>query len=87
MLDDHTVRCWGANDRGQLGDGTVVSRFEPMPVAELSDVIWIDAGAAHACAARRDGTVWCWGSNQYGQLGNGRFMENRTTPVRVEGLP
>src|SRR5690606_15808019 len=69
-LNGGTVQCWGDNERGQLGDGTVSNRFEARPVTGLSDVIWVDAGEAHACAVISDGSVWCWGSNQYGQLGN-----------------
>lgn len=86
-LADGTAQCWGANDRGQLGDGTTDGRFQPEPVAGLTGVLWIDAGDGHACAVVEDGGVRCWGANQYGQLGNGRSMENRTVPVPVAGLP
>jgi alpha-tubulin suppressor-like RCC1 family protein len=69
-----SVRCWGANDFGQLGDGVggfLQGRFEPAPVAvdDLTDVIAIAAGRQHACAVRVGGTVHCWGDNRLGQVG------------------
>ena len=54
--------CWGANDAGQLGDGTTQGRARPAPVPGLADVVQIAAGAAHTCARLGDGTVRCWGS-------------------------
>jgi len=29
LLSDATVACWGFNDFGQLGDGTITARFVP----------------------------------------------------------
>ena len=71
IFSDATVRCWGANESGQLGDGTVDSKNKPVPVAGLTSVDAIVAGGAHSCARRTDGSVWCWGSNTSGQLGDG----------------
>ena len=71
MRADGTVACWGANDSGQLGDGTTLSRTTPTDVAGLTDVATVAAGAAHSCAVRRDGTAACWGADTSGQLGDG----------------
>ena len=54
------VSCWGANESGQLGDGSTTSSDMPVRVAGLTDVDGIVAGGAHTCAHRSDGTVWCW---------------------------
>jgi hypothetical protein len=70
LLTDGTVRCWGANYRGQLGDGTTTFRSVPVKVEGLSDAVAIVAGDRHTCALRREGTVWCWGANDLGQLGS-----------------
>jgi len=29
LLQDGSVMCWGANETGQLGDGTITPRFVP----------------------------------------------------------
>ncbi|MCB9787950.1 MAG: hypothetical protein H6744_14795 [Deltaproteobacteria bacterium] len=80
-----TVRCWGANDFGQLGDGSTESREVAAPVAGLELVKLIAAGTEHTCAAIADGTVRCWGSNDRGQLGDGT-TEDSALPVVVTGL-
>jgi alpha-tubulin suppressor-like RCC1 family protein len=62
LLTDATVRCWGGNGLGQLGDGTTTSSWRPVTVAGLSNVRSIAAGAWHTCALVKDGTVRCWGN-------------------------
>ncbi len=80
-----TVRCWGWNAFGQLGDGSFAPHPTATVVAGLDHVLEVVAGYAHACARRDDGTVRCWGLNSTGQLGDGTRM-NRGTPVLVAGL-
>ena len=70
-LDDGTVNCWGANDAGQLGDGTTQDRHWPVPVLGISDARSVVAGGRHACALLADTTVRCWGGGDEGQLGDG----------------
>jgi len=80
------VRCWGANDRGQLGDGTFFSRPRAGAVAGLtSGVVAFAVGAQHSCALTNLGSVKCWGENGYGQLGNGTNVDSMV-PVQVSGL-
>ncbi|HXJ66598.1 MAG TPA: hypothetical protein VNN79_22800, partial [Actinomycetota bacterium] len=72
LLADQTVMCWGANNVGQLGDGTTIDRALPVAVDGLTGVSQISSGRAHTCALADQGAgnrVWCWGSNSFGQLG------------------
>ena len=79
------VFCWGANQYGALGDGTILRRLNPVRVEGLSDATVVAAGGDHTCALDSQGKVYCWGSNAFGQLGTGDNID-RATPVQVEGL-
>ncbi|HVH41416.1 MAG TPA: hypothetical protein VM925_03705 [Labilithrix sp.] len=68
LLEDRTVRCWGRNNRGQLGDGTTVHRSTPVSPLGLSDVAKLVAGYDSTCAFLAAG-VKCWGANDFQQLG------------------
>ena len=54
--------CWGRNQYGQLGDGTITERHTPVQVSGLSSVIAIAAGGYHSMALKSDGTVYAWGA-------------------------
>jgi alpha-tubulin suppressor-like RCC1 family protein len=71
------VLCWGENDHGQLGDGTLTGRRTPLPVAGLAAASRVVATANHACALS-GGDVFCWGRGDHGQLGNGTIGESHT---------
>jgi alpha-tubulin suppressor-like RCC1 family protein len=82
-LDDGTVNCWGANENGQLGDGSTLDRNQPVPVAGITGARSVAAGVRHTCALLEDSTVRCWGANDEGQLGDGSTTA-RSTPVAVK---
>lgn len=82
VLDTGSVRCWGRNNRGQLGYGSTATNpmvgdnEQPYSVGDVnlggalvSDVV---AGNEHTCVLLRTGNVRCWGRNDSGQLGYGR---------------
>jgi alpha-tubulin suppressor-like RCC1 family protein len=79
LLADGTVRTWGYNATGQLGDGTNLNRFSPVVAVGLGGVIALEGGSSHTLALRVDSTVWSWGGNANGQLGDGTWS-NRYTP-------
>ena len=66
---DGTVRCWGSNNFGQLGDGTTTRRLTPVTVLGINSAVAVAAGAAHTCALLVNGRVSCWGDNSVAQLG------------------
>ena len=73
LLADGTVRAWGKNVYGQLGDGTTTDRFMPAPVSGLANVVSVGSGGIHGLALLSNGTVMAWGDNEYGELGIGNF--------------
>jgi alpha-tubulin suppressor-like RCC1 family protein len=85
VLSDGTVRCWGRNLEGQLGDGTTTNSPTPVTVVGITTARHIAAGNAHTCAILADTTVRCWGRNVGGQLGNGSTTDS-SLPVTVTGL-
>jgi alpha-tubulin suppressor-like RCC1 family protein len=89
LLSNGTVKAWGRNDFGELGDGTTGGECEcsriPTAIAGLSGVTAIAAGGQHSLALLSNGTVKAWGSNAAGELGDGS-TEQRDAPVTVAGL-
>jgi alpha-tubulin suppressor-like RCC1 family protein len=85
LLSDATVKCWGANGKGQLGDGTHTRRLTAVAVHGLAGATGVSASYGTTCAALTDGTARCWGGNEAGQLGDGTKTD-RSLPVAVQGL-
>jgi alpha-tubulin suppressor-like RCC1 family protein len=85
IVDDGRVYCWGANDAGQLGNGTTVDSASVVPVASLTDVASIAVGYHHSCAVRRDGTVACWGDGLNGKV-SPATSGVASTPVVIPSL-
>ncbi len=96
LLANGAVKCWGANDLGELGDGTTTERSTPVLVQGLSGTASaLAVGLAHSCAIVSS-AVQCWGGNQYAQLGNDSGATScpngatnctfRATPANVQGI-
>jgi alpha-tubulin suppressor-like RCC1 family protein len=89
IMPDRTVACWGRNDQGQLGDGTLTTSSTPVQVVTgsgpLTGAAALTAGGAHTCVLLVDADVKCWGENGNGQLGDGTNVLKRH-PVRVNGV-
>ena len=80
-----TVKAWGGNYSGQLGDGTKTNSLTAVDVGSLTNVAAISRGVDHSLALKSDGTVWGWGYNAVGQLGNGTTISS-STPVQMGTL-
>lgn len=83
------VRCWGANEFGQLGVGNTTSHTTAtlvmgMPLVGASGV---SVGGKSSCAIAQDGGLKCWGANLDGQLGLGTYSGVEPLPKDVIGLP
>lgn len=71
-----SAQCWGWNTFGQVGDGSVSFRYDPVFVEGIDSVAALSGGYAHSCALRSDSSVSCWGWNIYGQDGDGTTDEH-----------
>lgn len=79
--------CWGYNNSGRLGDGTVTDRHVPTLVSNMASGIQaVSAGYVHTCAVDASGVFWCWGDNTYGELGDSSFGTGSLYPQAVKTL-
>ena len=80
VLVDGTVKCWGADGNGELGDGKAtpglgVHRTTPVRVSGISNAIQVSAGFDHTCSLLPGRKIKCWGSG-FG-----------SAPASVVGIP
>ena len=89
LMSNGTVVSWGANDWGQLGDGSTSASTTPVLVSgvggtgTLTGVTAIAGGYDTAFALLSNGEVAAWGD---GELGNEPASSSTTTPVLVSGI-
>ena len=86
LLSDNSVKCWGHNQYGQLGNGTTNNLYtSPVAVSGISSATKIAAGGQRSCALLASHQVQCWGENSFGQLGDGTTNQS-SIPVTVSGI-
>ena len=90
--------CWGNNQYGTIGDGTMMDRAVPVHItkdstgATLPAMAQVSAGLEHTCAVSKSNTVYCWGTDDAGELGDGITLPidagsaNRLAPHLVPNL-
>lgn len=78
LMKDGTVRVWGANKYGQIGDGSSANRDRPFMVPGVRNAVAIAAGGYRSVAVLADGTVMEWGANHVN-------LTPRRTPALVAG--
>ncbi|MEX2237744.1 MAG: hypothetical protein WEB00_09445 [Dehalococcoidia bacterium] len=96
LLEDFTVRSWGSDSFGQLGNGGVTGD-QPVPVqvlnntgegfAPLTSVRAVSAGGEHSLAIITGGITKSWGSDGRGQLGDGSGSTNRPAAFTINNFP
>jgi len=85
LMTDSTVRCWGKNANGQLGNGTTTDSNVPVVVSGINTAVEVTVGFIHSCARLADSTVKCWGSTYYNQIGSYGPAIN-SSPIAVSGV-
>ena len=81
LLEGGSVKCWGDNSSGQLGQDDTDGRGDDanemgtnLPAIALgAAAAGISLGSQHSCALLSGGTVKCWGGDDQSQLGQGTF--------------
>jgi alpha-tubulin suppressor-like RCC1 family protein len=83
LMENGTVKSWGFNEFGQLGNNSTTSAAEPVPVSGLTGVKAISGGFEFGLALLNSGEVKAWGNEEFGQLGNGVSGEKKQSNVPV----
>ncbi|WP_158587882.1 RCC1 domain-containing protein [Actinomadura logoneensis] len=87
LTTDGRVLAWGDNNRGELGDGTTITRHTPVWVHLPADltITQVAAGDTHGLALTSDSRVWGWGLNQFGELGTNPTWNYSPVQVPMPG--
>lgn len=93
LMSDGTLRAWGYNQFGQLGDGFASNgscckvAFLPLVVEGVDGLKFIDiaGGDNHSVLLQDNGQMWTLGRNTAGQLGQGDFTGGpHPVPLKVK---
>jgi hypothetical protein len=76
----HELKCWGSNERGQLGVSSTLTTVVGLLPSTMGDnvravtfgtlkskVLDVSTFAKHSCAILHDSSLWCWGDNSFRQ--------------------
>ena len=84
LTPDSTAYCWGNNDAGQLGNGTLADTALPVAVSGGLHFKAVTLGFSHSCGLTVSGDAYCWGDNTWAQLGEAATAQ-ASTPRAVNG--
>ncbi|HTZ87540.1 MAG TPA: hypothetical protein VMB05_12805 [Solirubrobacteraceae bacterium] len=86
LLSNGTIKAWGENVGGELGDGKATETTTPVTVKEISNATAVAMGEEDSLALLSTGHVMAWGTDETGQLGTGDTLANRHVPKEVSGI-
>jgi cysteine-rich repeat protein len=96
ILDDDSLKCWGLNQNGQLGQndgnnrgdqpGEMGDALPPIFLGTGRTAVAVTAGGQHTCALLDDATAKCWGENFAGILGKGNLTGVGKAPGDMQTL-
>jgi alpha-tubulin suppressor-like RCC1 family protein len=89
ILTNGGVKCWGVNDKGQVGDGTTTTRLSPVDVDLGTGFTakMVSIGYNSACAVLNDDSIKCWGDNEYAQFGDWQSTTLCRQPSDIDCSP
>jgi alpha-tubulin suppressor-like RCC1 family protein len=80
LLLNGSVYCWGSNQSGMLGTGSLSGHdncgnqgdcaTQPVKVEGITNAVQVSVGVDSACALLSNGHIDCWGRTDSGQLGS-----------------
>jgi len=82
LMGNGTVRCWGSNYNGELGDGSGEDQNTPVEVDGLSGATQVFAGFHRSCSSHEDQTARCWGF----VLTEDGFSSDHFAPIELDFL-
>ena len=97
LLDDDSVKCWGDDQYGQMGNGAGQTNRTPSSITLSSNLGLhsMSSGHWHTCIATKTNEIYCWGDGAYGKLGDGSSNHNQipgktshfsgTNPIKAHG--
>ena len=80
-INNNELYCWGYNEHGQVGNGSLIDFEIPQKISNSSSWILIEAGGYQSCAIKNN-DLYCWGKNNNGQLANSNYKAIEI-PLRI----